>query len=279
MKKSFFFIMLLTSLWNSPASASDVFWNGVLYDDNTVAELITVITTTNPIPSIPSTKHIYNSQKSIFKIPAFNKCKKIIVFDGIQPTFENRVADYEQYKQNVRLLTETDPYFSNTELVICEKWEHIAGAVAKAIEHVTTPYIFVHQHDFVLVKPFDLNAVIATMERNPNVKHVKLANPGINSHWHHSVIDEKVHGPTFIPLCRTFIWSDNDHVSPTKYYTDFVLPNCGFGAMEAFLNSYLGREREKYGNACHPMFGTYVYGSLKDGGYLFHSDGRGCSVD
>lgn len=274
MKKHSYVFFLLMAFWSFSVEASNILWNGVMYDDEKVAELITVITTTNPIPSIPTTKHIYPSQKSLFQIPAFTKCKKIIVFDGIQPGYEDRETDYDIYKRRIQILTETDPYFSNTELVFCDHWAHIAGAVKEAMSYVTTPYVFVHQHDFVLMKPFDLNAVIATMERNPNVKHVKLANPGINSHWHPSEIDENVHGPTFIPLCRTFIWSDNDHISPTAYYTDFVFPNCGFGAMEHFLWPMFIKERERLGNGCHPKYGTYVYGNLKDGGYLFHSNGR-----
>ena len=63
----------------------DIEWNGKVYDDETVAQMITVITTTNPIPSIPSVKHIYPAQVALFQIPAFARCKKIIVFDGLQP--------------------------------------------------------------------------------------------------------------------------------------------------------------------------------------------------
>lgn len=275
MKKSLI-VTLLSLLWGSlPLMASQIYWNGKVYDDATVAEMITVITTTNPVRSIPRSKHLYPAQKSLFLVPAFAFCKKIIVFDGIQPGFEDRVEDYERYKENIRALTKSDPYFSNTELIFCEKWVHLAGAVKEAMKRVTTPYVFLHQHDFVLQKPFDLNALIASMDRNPNIKHVKLANPRTNRHWHPSEIDEHVHGPTFVPLCRTFIWSDNDHVSPTSYYTDFVLPACAHGPMELFLNSMLVEARKKYGDICHPEFGTYVYGNMQDGGYLYHSHGAG----
>ena len=71
----------------------DMEWNGKVYDDDTVAQMITVITTTNPIPSIPSIKHIYPAQVALFQIPAFTRCKKIIVFDGLQPGWEKRRHD------------------------------------------------------------------------------------------------------------------------------------------------------------------------------------------
>jgi hypothetical protein len=270
-------IKLLMIFLSLSLFGSEVFWNGKLYDDKTVAEMITVITTTNPIPSIPSTDHIYPSQVSLFRIPAFALCKKIIVFDGLQPGFEGRAADYDQYKKSIEFLTQVDPYFSNTELIYCEKWVHLAGAIKQAIERVTTPYVFIHQHDFLLVKDFDLNGVIATMEANENVKYVRLALPPFNYHWrpwNPPGADERIVGTAFVPLCRHFQWSDNDHVSPTSYYRDFVLPRCGHGPMENYLDPALSFLREEIGDLCHPVFGTYLYGGMNDGGYLYHSDGR-----
>ncbi len=251
-------------------------------DDEAVAEMITIITTTNPIPSIPSIKHIYPSQVSLFQIPAFALCKKIIVFDGINPWFRNRVEDYEKYKKRIIKLTETDPYFANTELIFCDGWAHLAGAVGEAIKRVTTPFVFVHQHDFVLTKEFDLNRLVTTMTLNPLIKHVKL-NPGYcnrayagatyDSGWD-GPVDEVVEGPHCVPLCRCFGWSDNDHIARTDYYTDFVLPMCSHGAMEWFLQPALKASLAEFGDAGHAPFGTYLYGRLQDGGYIRHSDGR-----
>lgn len=261
-----------------PLFASSVYWNGKIYDDQTVANMITVITTTNPIPSLPSTEHIYPSQVSLFRIPAFALCKKIIVFDGIQPGFESRAADYELYKKAILDATKTSPYFKNTELIFCENWVHIAGAIKAALEHVTTPYVFIHQHDFVLIKDFDLNGLIATMEANENIQHVRLAVPA-NYHWLYYYnppsVDEQILGSSFVPLCRHFVWSDNDHISRASYYREFILPQCGHGAMEWYLNPALEAARKEIGDLCHPPFGTYLYGGLYDGYYLRHSDGRG----
>lgn len=270
MKKLFCIFFLLIGY----AHAENILWNRKLYDDETVAEMITVITSTNPIPSIPKLTHIYPSQVSLFRIPAFKMCKKIIVFDGIQPGYEDRAKDYEEYKKNIIELTKSDPYFANTELIFCEKWVHLAGAIREAIAKVETPYVFIHQHDFILMKDFDLNGVIATMDINPNVKHVRLALPPINSHWLANEIDEFVMGPTFVPLCRHFQWSDNDHIASTQYYREFVLPQCSHGPMEDFLWTALQRDLKEFGTWCHPKYGTYVYGRMCDGGYLRHTDGR-----
>ncbi len=240
------------------------------------AELITVITTTNPIPSIPTTKHIYPSQKSLFQIPAFALCKKIIVFDGINPWFTRREADYEQYKKNVIALTESDPYFANTELIFCDQWVHLAGAIAEAMKRVTTPFVFIHQHDFVLTRPFNVGGVITSMLLNPGIKHVRL-HVGHNTAyagWWDGPVDEVVEGGSCVPLCRTFGWSDNDHIARTDYYLNFVLPMCQHGAMEWFLQPAIQQAVSEQGASGHAPFGTYLYGEIWDGGYIRHTDGR-----
>jgi hypothetical protein len=270
MKTCCLFIWLCTRVFGY-----DIEWNGTVYDDETVAQLITVITTTNPIPSIPSIKHIYPSQVALFQIPAFARCKKIIVFDGLQPWWEHRRLDYEQYKRNVAALCADDPYFANTQLVFCEQWEHLSGAVSQAMRYVTTPYVYLHQHDFVLKKPFDFNGVIASMERNPNIKHVKLCWGPRNQYVFKSEeMDTCVHGPSFVPLCRLFFWSDQDHVASTAYYNEFVLPYCYLCPMEDALGPLLEQTQALLGTQCHPLFGTYIYGTPEDGDYLDHSDGR-----
>src|SRR3989338_3942168 len=240
---------------------------------------ITVITTTNPIPSIPDTRFLYHAQASLFRIPAFARCKKIIVFDGLQPAFEKRAEDYEKYKQKVIELAKTDPYFSNTELIFCDKWVHLAGAMKEAIKHVATPYLFVHQHDFVLQKDFDLEAILATMDANPHVKHVRLAKFPTNMYaaqWEFDApVDQVIEGPAFVPLSRTGGWSDNDHITRLDYYKDFVLSRCGHGPMEWSLHPALKNAMLQQGWKGHLPFGTYLLGNPADGGYIFHADGRG----
>ena len=253
--------------------------NGQTYDDDTVADLITIITTTNPIPIMPSTRIIREAQESLCRIPALAKCKKVIVFDGIQPWFENRVHDYEEYKRRVAELAAKDPSFAKTELVFCPSWMHIAGAVREAMKRVSTPYIFIHQHDFRLEKTFDLNGVIASMAANPRIKHVRLAYGETNTAQagHDGPVDEVIEGLSFIPLSRTFGWSDNDHVSRLDYYLEFVLPQSGFGGMEETLHPAMKKALAEFGISAHERYGTYLYGPISDGGYLDHLHGRGAS--
>lgn len=247
-----------------------------------VAEHLTFITTTNPIPSIPSTDIIYESMKSFYRVKELRGCKKIIVFDGIQPGYEHRKEDYEQYKKNIKALTETSPYFANTTLVFCPQWSHIAGAVKTALEQVRTPFIFLHQHDFLLQKDINVSSLVKTMRKNASIKHVRLNQwrnlPHKKTGYHYSFdgdVDSKVQGPCPIALCRTFGWSDNDHFARTDYYKDFVLPHCKFGAMEWFMDAMLKKALQDHGDTGHDLFGTYLLGDIKDGRHIRHLDGRG----
>ncbi len=263
--------------------ANNYFANGELIDDERAAQLITVIITTSPTPSMPSLKHLYPACTSLFKVPAFAKCKKIIVFDGLPPKYANRARDYKKYKKRVKMLIEQDQRFSNTKLVFCDKWVHLSGALREAMQHVTTPFVFIHQHDMQLVKEFDLNGCLASMLLNPNIKYIHLT---IEDNQHESgemfspwygLVDSYIEGVNLVCLTRYFGWSDYAHVTTAKYMREFVLPRCSHGRMETWLQhdfkqALLGKDFYEIDDV-HPEFGTYLYGDIDDGHYIHHSDG------
>lgn len=251
----------------------DIVVNNVKYSDQTVADLITVIISTNPIPSMPETDHIQEALYSLHRIPALAQCKKIIVFDGIQPLFEDRVESYNKYKMNIAKLVETDERFSNVQLLFLDKWSHLVGAVTEALKLVKTPFVFIHQHDLILQKYFFLNGIIATMVANPKIKHVRLNK---RENYLKSSCNWKVEASeefSFVPLCKSYGWTDQTHVARLEYYTDFVLPQCNFGFMEQFLNPNFKKLFQQIRCASHDLYGTYLYGDLTDGCYIYHSDG------
>ncbi len=273
-----YLVLMAFNLHTAPGYAVDIVWEGVTYDDETVSKLITVITGTSYIHTHPDTKHIRPAQESLYRIPAFALCKKLIAFDGIYPQYRGTKEEdlYEQYKLNVMLLTDTDPYFTNTECVFCPWWMHLSGALRTAMDYVETPFVFVHQHDLRLQKDFDLNGVIATMVANPNIKYVNLWS-GINSEseWYNWPLDQVIEGPHFVPLCRSFGWSDQCHIARADYYREFVLPQCHYCFMEAVLNRAIKDSANELGrDEGHKPFGAYLYGDLSDGNYIYHSDGH-----
>ncbi len=283
MKKIWIISILIFALGISVESWASEYieWEGVVYDDQTVAELVTVITTTSPIQSMPTTKILYATQKSLALVPALARCKKIIVFDGIKPdsNFAYRARDYELYKKHVKELTKTDPYFSNTELVFCSEWGCLIGGIREALKHVKTPFVFIQQHDFVLRKGFDLNAVVATMVANSSVRYVTFLsgifrdiNTWIDG-WNY--VDENIQGIHFVPLRRVGSWTDQSHIARTDYYREVVLPRCPDSYMETHLVHQYKAEIERNGfERAHEIFGTYLYGDRDTGDFLHHIDGK-----
>lgn len=271
-----FLCLTLTVFSFHAAHGVDIVWNGVTYDDETVSQLITVITSTSPIPTHPTTKHIYPAQKSLFQIPALARCRKIITFDAVRNPDEQSEENYEQYKQNMIKLTETDPYFSNTDLVFCSSWGCLSGTVKEAMKYVNTPFVFIHQHDLVVKKWFDLNGVIATMVANPNIKYVQFS----QSSNRKRPVDEVIEGDHFVPLCRSFGWSDMCHVASVDYYENFVLPQCNNTFMDLVLQPALKNSVKKLGkDEGHRPFGSYLYGNLSDGCFIYHSHGARGNIE
>jgi hypothetical protein len=259
-----------------------VTWNGVIYDAGTVSELITVITSTSPVQSIPTTEHLYPSQASLYRIPAFALCKKIIVFDGVRENQGALRSLYEKYKENVAELTKTDPYFSNTELVFCSEWRHLTGAIHEAMKRVTTPFVYIHQHDLQITQDFDLNALIASMVANSKIKCVMLGGDDNGAEGEFNPyfgwIDQNIQGEHFVPLFRCYGWSDQAQITTVDYYLNTVFPQCRANKgnfMEQTMLHRLRYDVAKLGKeVAHPIYSCYLYGGSHDGPYIMHTDAR-----
>ncbi len=245
-----------------------------LFSSERLADKLTLITSTSPIPSNPSTKMLEITQKSLNRISEFKDCPRIIVFDGVPDSHVRRKEPYEAYKKNVIRLTQTDPDFANTKLIFCKEHKHLALALKEAMEQVKTPFVFVHQHDFKIIKTIDAAGLIRSMEENPNLKHVRLNRRWVMATKWDGKVDNVVEGPSYVPLTRTWGWSDNDHFSPKQYYDEFIFPKIKRKRpMEKVIHP-LQRRAERKNREKHKVFGTYIYGSLGDSPIIAHLDGK-----
>ncbi len=234
-----------------------------------LADKLTIITTTSPVPSNPDTTMIKKCLESYLQVPSLRGCKMIIVFDGVPMQQSYRTLAYELFIQNVQKMVAENPAFANTRLVINREHKHLANSLREAIKIVDTPYILVHQHDFALIRPFDAVNLIKSMDRNPHLKMVRFNKWANIANWWDGQVDAYIEGGALVPLTRTFGWSDNDHIARLDYYTDFVLPKVTWnGAMEWFLH-----DQEKIIKN-HLEYGTYLYGAPGEASYLDHLDGR-----
>jgi hypothetical protein len=252
-------------------------------NDLEAARLITIITTTHPICSVPSDEHLYLAQASLSINPVLAKSKKIIVFDGVAPAFKSRSINYELYKKKITNLQKTDPFFTNTELIFCKKWVQLSGAISQALKKVLTPFVFIHQHDMYFIKKFNINACLESMLINPNIKWIQFSGRPNSAHKgdmqtsRFGPIDEYVEGGSLIPLTRVFGWSDHTHIARLDYYKHFIMPMCKGNYMEdsvcaVFKKALLHKGLDEI-RKIHSQFGTYLYGNLQDGNFFSHSNG------
>ncbi|MCI5051655.1 MAG: hypothetical protein MRY21_00790 [Simkaniaceae bacterium] len=245
---------------------------------------LTIITSTSFIPSHPATYMIERTQKSLEITPEFRGCHKIIVCDGLNEKYRTSAVDdintrkerYNIYKKRLYALCKANPAFANTTLIFLEKNYTLSGAIEVALEYVKTPYIFLHQHDFEHIRRLKAVEVIASMKRNPNLKHIRVPSERNVSDYWDGPIDRKIEGGALIPLCRTFRWCDSEHFSSVKYYLDFVLPRCrpNYGFMEHCIHQPDFVKGQIKIRQNHLLYGTYKYGKKGDGNYTSHLDGR-----
>jgi hypothetical protein len=165
-------------------------------------KLVTVIISTSPLPSHPSTAVIDAVLQSHARFcPELVACRRVVVFDGYKtgPTLrlkkgnvtETIAQGYEAYKAQLKqLISGGQSCFGQQETqklliggqrqyaelsvrrtvdgkaVFIEPTKQIGFAlgVKAALGLVTTPYVFVQQHDWALCSPLPLPDMLAAME-------------------------------------------------------------------------------------------------------------------
>ena len=245
-----------------------------LFAGESLADKLTIITTTSPIPSNPSTVMLEKTQASLSNLCGAEECKRIIVFDGVDPKKAEIAKFYPEYKENVEKLVSTHQVFKNTELVFCNDHLHLTGAIKTAMEKVTMPFVFIHQHDFAIRRKVDTLGILRSMEENPRLKHIRLPKiSNVETQFEHH-IDDVIEGPCYVPLLRTFSWSDNDHFSSVAYYRTEIFPRVTRRWPMEWVIHAIEKASTLEDPRNHEQFGTYSYGERGDGRYIIHLDGK-----
>lgn len=156
-----------------------------------VQQLLTVIITTSPVQSHPSSKLLEDVLDSFVRVPDLCSCKKLLVCDGfkvVSQAHKNGSGSNNQSKKGLvsaevghryeefvgsvttRAMAGTHPFdLGTTEVIRLKKHMGFAYAVKEALTRVTTPYVMVVQHDFAFLRSFDLRSVLQAMVAQPEV--------------------------------------------------------------------------------------------------------------
>ncbi|KAK1675827.1 hypothetical protein BDP55DRAFT_632008 [Colletotrichum godetiae] len=278
-----------------------------------VSELLTLIITTSPTPSAPSTELLDAVFKSIrLHCSDLLSCRIIVVLDtyeriGDVPRLkkgqvtEKGAEEYEGYKDNVKklVLREYDQQESPHELsreqgeaeygyngraatmttnsatftVSRTKDLHVSFvepserlgfglAVRTALRIATTPYVWVHQHDWTLVYDIPVAPILDVMKTQDSddespVKYVCLASVRMLKYAETAHAQEfshlraltaklrrnftsKSHPGTQVPLTPMFFWHDKPHIAATDHYLTRVFPTRLAIPRGAFIEDTIG---------------------------------------
>lgn len=237
---------------------------------------MTVVITTSPVPSNPSTMMIQAVINSFRRVDGLKDCPLIIVCDGFRfsekstwkagKVTEDAAMRYQQYLENLEGLLHSGWLPSGTRLVVLDGRNGQALAVKAGLAQVSTPFVLVHQHDLEFTFDFKLDTVLDVLEdESNNVKYVgmplltNLHYEGIA--WQHHGVRVKPESYLSINLVPIIFWYDSTHITSVQHYNSLVFGPAERYAAGDFVEETFGvRQRNDIiakGTEVHSKYGTY----------------------
>jgi hypothetical protein len=184
-------------------------------------EAISVITTTSPIPSHPSTGIIDATYKSVrIHLP---HAKYIFLFDGIRKEQEHLRAGYEEYREIITKRIANGEW-ANAEYFLFAEWTHQAGMIRAALahDHIRTPLILWEEHDFPFNGlPIDWQGIVNSL-LDDEVCYMRFALPEENWERVRAVHGEAAINRHGVPMVRIMNYSSLPHVARTDFLLRIV---------------------------------------------------------
>jgi hypothetical protein len=183
---------------------------------DTLADRLTVVIPTSPIPAHPDMSVIEETVKSVrHHLP---DCEIIITFDGVRAELEHRRDAYEEYIR--RVLWDADHKWGNILPLIFDEHTHQAGMARQALEHILTPLLLYVEADTPLTIDCEIDwQAITDAVLSGEVNHVRLNHEALILGEHKQLmLDEQPIDVTGCPLIRTVQYSQRPHVASVAFY-------------------------------------------------------------
>lgn len=268
------------------------------YDLHRVAQELTVIVSTSVGDWTPSTKPVLQALESLQSNVAFHHCRKLLVFDSVptqdemnhmkldqkfwrdvvrghkwQGMWNAKRQDYAEYCQALsKMKAEGHPALYKVDLIFLKKFGHLFGTVKEALNHVKTPFIFLHQHDLRLNGNFvasDVQHVLDELDHG-KAKYVVLnrdVNKALRCKTYFNMVPEEdvdytSSAPNGFAMTAMAGYSDQSHFAATDWYRKHVVEAIAdqLTCMEHVLHDPWKKAEE--------WKGTFLYGGLNDGPYV-----------
>lgn len=235
---------------------------------------ITVLVSTSPIPSHPSTAIIDETIASVrAQLP---DAEIILMCDGVRPEQEHRRADYETYLQ--RVLWKADHEWGNVLPLVFDEHLHQSGCTQRALEYVQTPLILFVEGDTPLCDreiPWKgLSAAI--FQGDANVIRFSHEASILEPH-RYLMLDDDPQQLWGVELTRTIQWSQRPHLASTAFYRDLLgrwFSNGEKNFIEEAIYGRLVSAYERDGDMGWLGWRTWLYTPEGDIKRSYHLDGR-----
>ena len=230
----------------------------------------TIVIAGSYIKSHPDTEHIVRVIDSCAEHMGLGQDDEVPV---VLAHDYNEHDDFKKYLENLE--TYTSEYESNSNMfrfkvVVSDDWGCLTGNLRHSMKYVDTKYMFVVQHDLYFTQSFGVYSILADMEFDRRLKHIRFNLAPISKKYADGQNDlwGKViqHKNSYV---RTPAWSDNNHLTTKSYYQDYVLHMSEDGDWPE--TNIIGLSVDE---RTHAVQGTYIYGNIGDGPKIDHSDGR-----
>ena len=248
---------------------------------------LTVLTTTNFVPSCPSTALLEGVIESFNRKFGVEEYDHFIFYD--RPRQES--LDDQRYLDNLRRLDERFP--SKIE-IFSERFVGLRGGWLRLFEEIRTPYALFLEHDwhFTDAPVPPLAALLDAFDRHPFLNYLRFNKMnGTTLQWEHwdrrHELEERV---PELELTRVWSWSNNPHLCRTRMIIDKCVPIVSsrpfIGALdpawqgwpcgvEGLIRDAIDRDVQQHGFAeAHREWGTYFVGAPNSANTVHHVCGR-----
>lgn len=231
-----------------------------------------IIITSNLIPSHPSIGMINETISSLHFLHGLSPAAPLIItVDGLKATAT--IDDHKRLRQYVESLQQTF-HQSHITIVASPNFLHLAGNVFKAMDMVTTEFVYVLQHDQPFIREVNHTGLIKSMQEYPdylrivrfplrNIKRINTDKRNGECFGQNTPVDH-VNGLNFT---KTPAWSDNNHLTRKTYYEEMK---------QFFHTTTLPMEWVMLilANANCSWWGPFYYGKKGEEPYVKHLNGR-----
>lgn len=189
-------------------------------------DMVTVLMSTSPVSSHPSTELIENSIRRIRMYPALRDAPVIIMVDGVWEGQRHLAPAYEEYKQRLARLCKEHPDFQGCSLLVFDEFSQQALMTQHTLSTVCTPYILFCEHDQWPEGDIPWPGFFEAL-KIPGVNSIRLlAGEGIHPAWVPLYADH-IEYQAGVPLTRTKQPSGRPHIARTSWYLDLLSVRVG----------------------------------------------------